>query len=81
MKPLNKCLFCLKSDVPFKKIEHIIPESLGNDDFTLEPGFVCDFCNQYFGSKVESYVLNIPPFNIERVATIVKTKKGNVPLR
>lgn len=63
----------------FSKSEHPIPESLGNDDFILEPGFVCDSCNQYFGSKVEEKVLSKPPFGIERVRRNVTTKKGKIP--
>jgi len=60
-------------------VEHPIPESLGNDDLILDPGFVCDPCNQYFGSKVESKVLASPPFNVERTAFAIPTKKGRLP--
>lgn len=49
-------------DVPFTSVEHPIPESLGNDDWTLPRGFVCDRRNNYFGSKVENRVINEPPF-------------------
>lgn len=75
----HKCLFCLSCDGPFTATEHPIPESLGNDDLTLDPGFVCDPCNQYFGSKVEGPAVNSPPFGIERVACDIKTKKGKHP--
>lgn len=74
-----KCLFCLSSREPFYRVEHPIPESLGNDDLLLEPGFVCDPCNQYFGSKIEQKVLDSPPFSVERIAAAVKTKKGKLP--
>jgi hypothetical protein len=57
-------------------VEHPIPESLGNDDLALEPGFVCDPCNQYFGSKVEQKIMSLPPFGVERVCVDVPTKKG-----
>jgi hypothetical protein len=42
----------------------------------LGPGFVCDPCNQYFGSKVEQKVVGLAPFGIERVRADVPTKKG-----
>jgi hypothetical protein len=74
----NTCLFC-ESNGPFTKLEHPIPESLGNDDDVLLPGYVCDNCNQYFGSKIEGPVLNSPPFCIERMVAAVKTKKGKLP--
>lgn len=79
LEPPFKCLFCLTQKGPFLRVEHPIPESLGNDEIYLKPGFVCDFCNQYFGSKVEQKVLDSPPFAIERTAAIVKTKKGKLP--
>lgn len=74
--PPNRCLFCLSTVGPFLRKEHPVPESLGNDETVLAPGFVCDLCNQYFGTKLEAQVLASPPFNIERVAQAVKTKKG-----
>jgi HNH endonuclease len=74
-----KCLFCVASRGPFTRVEHPIPESLGNDDLVLPVGYVCDGCNQYFGSKLERAVLSSPPFNVERVAGAIKTKKGRLP--
>ena len=74
-----KCLFCFRTDVSFNKIEHPIPESLGNDDWVLPKGFVCDVCNQYFGSKVENIVISEPPFILERLGYVVKSKKGKLP--
>ncbi len=59
-------------------MEHAIPESLGNDDFVVPAGFVCDVCNQYFGAKIEGRILEAPPFNIERIAYAVPTKKGKL---
>jgi hypothetical protein len=60
-------------------VEHPIPESLGNDDLILDRGFVCDSCNQYFGSKLESKILAAPPFNVERTGQAIPTKKGRLP--
>lgn len=79
MEPPYKCLFCLRTDVSFSRVEHPVPESLGNDDWVLPTGFVCDECNQYFGSKVENKVISEPPFILERLGYFVKTKKGRLP--
>ena len=37
-----KCIFCSEKG-PYNTVEHIIPESLGNDD-TLLANCVCDKC-------------------------------------
>jgi len=75
----NKCLFCLAAKGPFTRIEHPIPQSLGNDDLLLPIGFVCDICNQYFGTKLEKPVLAIAPFAFERTALNIPNKKGRSP--
>ena len=77
--PPFKCLFCTNTAGPFERIEHTVPESLGNDDTFLPPGFVCDPCNQYFGAKVEQPILASALFSIERVAASVRTKRGRYP--
>jgi hypothetical protein len=71
------CLFC-KSDGPFKTQEHIIPESLGNDDLILN-GHVCDTCQNYFGKEVENYVLGKTSFAAWRAILGIKTKSGRLP--
>jgi hypothetical protein len=44
--PPFECLFCRTRDRSgFTRVEHAIPESLGNDDFVIPAGFVCDVCN------------------------------------
>lgn len=71
------CLFCAAAG-PFSTIEHVIPESLGNDDLTLE-GHVCDGCQRYFGKEVEHYVLTKTPIGVWRTLLGTKTKKGKRP--
>ena len=74
------CLFCLSSKGPFTKQEHPIPESLGNDDMILPPGYVCDSCNQYFGAAIEQEALAKAPFSVARVAQAIRNKKGRYPI-
>jgi hypothetical protein len=73
------CLFCGPRAVSFKRVEHIIPESLGNTTFILT-GVVCDKCNQYF-SKLEEYFVHHYPTSPARLLTVQKTKKGKLPLQ
>ena len=48
------CRFCGKneSEVSFRNIAHIFPESIGNN--ALASNYECDDCNQYFGNSIEN---------------------------
>ena len=74
---MTSCLYC-RSNGPFSTQEHVIPESLGNDDLVLT-GEVCDACQRYFGKEVERYVLDKTPIAVWRVLLQIQTKKGNQP--
>jgi hypothetical protein len=74
---MNNCLFCL-SDGPFTRPEHIIPEALGNDDLILY-NEVCDKCNQFFGSKIESFALGKTPIAFWRTFLGIRKKRGLLP--
>lgn len=74
---MHSCLYC-RSDGPFSTKEHVIPESLGNDDLVLT-GEVCDACQRYFGKEVERYVLDKTPIAVWRVLLQIQTKKGKHP--
>lgn len=77
-KPLA-CLFCGLEGRSFTKVEHIIPESLGNKTFVLT-GAACDKCNAYF-SKLESYFAHYHLTSASRLLTVGKTKKGRGPMQ
>ncbi|CAM3936416.1 MULTISPECIES: HNH endonuclease [Flavobacterium] len=69
-----KCIFCdNKNDA--KSIEHIVPESFGNNFYTLPKGAVCDDCNSRF-STFEGKALTNSVFAMERARLGVVTKKG-----
>jgi hypothetical protein len=74
---LKTCLFC-ENTGPFTKPEHIIPEAMGNDDLVLR-GEVCDRCNQFFGSKVENFVLEKTPIAFWRTFLGIRKKRGELP--
>lgn len=57
------CIFCKQDSRASRKVEHILPESLGGGDWACLPiGCVCDDCNQYFGSKIEQRAIACYPF-------------------
>ena len=73
-----ECIFCHKDSSTSKSIEHIIPESLGNKDYVLPTGYVCDECNHYFAIKVEKELLSQPYFVSMRSRNEILTKKGKL---
>lgn len=74
-----RCIFCKNDSSGSKSIEHIIPESLGNKSHVLQKGVVCDTCNNYFATKIEKPVLEMPYFKLLRGRKIIENKKGKIP--
>ncbi len=74
-----KCIFCKKDSTASKSVEHIIPESLGNKEYILPCGIVCDTCNSYFANKIEKPLLNTTYFRDQRYRACVRNKKGRPP--
>lgn len=75
----NRCLFCLRSDRRFTSAEHILPEGIGNTEFLLPPGVVCDACNNGPLSEADQAFLNFMPVAFMRVTRGVPTKAGRPP--
>ncbi|WP_336731792.1 HNH endonuclease [Chryseobacterium sp. VD8] len=73
------CIFCKKNSDNSKSVEHIIPQSLGNDNHILEKGIVCDACNNYFSTKIEREVLDLPYFRSLRNRNYIPNKKKKIP--
>ena len=76
---ISKCIFCGNDSSNSKSVEHIVPESLGNDKWILERGIVCDKCNNYFSREIENIVLNLPGFKQLRFYNLIDSKKGKIP--
>ncbi|MGI6782353.1 MAG: HNH endonuclease [Acholeplasmataceae bacterium] len=76
---IRRCIFCKESSEHSKSVEHIIPESLGNDTYILQPGIVCDKCNNYFARKVEKPILDSEDYKTVRFYQYIKSKKGKIP--
>ncbi|EMO53193.1 HNH endonuclease [Leptospira noguchii] len=73
------CVFCKTSTEDSKSREHIIPESLGNEEHILPPGIVCDSCNNYFAVKIEQPLLSFPYFQSLRSRLRIPSKRNIIP--
>jgi len=73
----TSCLFC-RAHGPFTTIEHIVRQSLGNDDDLLK-GEVCDDCQAYFGKEIEKFVLSRTPFAFWRTLLGLRTTTKKLP--
>lgn len=75
-----RCIFCKESSDDQKSWEHIIPESLGNKEHLLPPGWVCDKCNNYLSREVEAPFLNSEYGRRSRFEMAIPSKKGRIPI-
>jgi len=73
------CIFCKLDASASISVEHIIPESLGNEEHVLPKGVVCDKCNNYFARKIEGPLLETSYLKYARSTMGVPNKRGLVP--
>jgi hypothetical protein len=79
------CLYCKQSDGPFTSVEHVIPESLGNQDLGSNPpivlpiGVVCDTCNHGKLSYLDHALIDFSPISLMRTRYGVRSKSGALP--
>lgn len=62
-----------------KSEEHIIPMSLGNETFTINKGWICDKCNNYFAREIEKPFLDNEIIKKLRTFHSVPSRKGHIP--
>ena len=73
LAPPMLCVLCGESG-QFNSVEHLVPESLGNDILVLGAGWLCDACNNIC-SGFESRALSSSILGVERCRLGVVTKK------
>src|SRR5207249_3864987 len=56
-----RCIYCLTTTGNFTSEEHIIPESLGNDELVLPTRYVCDRCNNGVLAILDNMLLKFEP--------------------
>jgi hypothetical protein len=79
-KPVgNLCIYCLSTEGSFTSEEHIVPESLGNDDAVLPKGFVCNACNNGVLSDLDNALIRFEPVAFLQVQNVPYTKEGKFP--
>ncbi len=76
---VSGCLFCGRSDGGFVSAEHVIPESLGNREWTLPAGVVCDRCNSGRLAVLDQALCDYFPIKMRRTMLGVRSKQGKVP--
>jgi hypothetical protein len=58
------CLFCRRDDGGFTSREHIFSEALGNETYILQPGVVCDRCNNGALAAGDEALVRFPPIQL-----------------
>lgn len=75
----SRCVYCLTTSGDFSTEEHILPESLSNDEWVLAKGLVCKNCNNNILSPLDNALIDFPPIAMLRVHYTPYTKKGKLP--
>ena len=73
------CLFCRRSDGGFRSREHVFPEALGNYEFILERGIVCDRCNNGQLGTIDGALANFQPIAFRRTLLRIAGKRATLP--
>ena len=72
-----RCIYCCKDEGPFGTVEHVYPESLGNNDLILPVGAVCDPCNHGVCSDRDGYLADADPICLLRMLFVqINPKTG-----
>jgi hypothetical protein len=69
------CLFCRRHDGGFDSEEHVFAYALGNRDYVLPPGVVCDRCNNGPLQTADKALSSFPPIEMLRAERGLRTRK------
>jgi hypothetical protein len=70
------CIFCKSNKNPFTSIEHIFPESIGNKQFILPKGVVCDVCNNGVLAQLDQIIVESPSVATLKQFYCIPNKSG-----
>jgi hypothetical protein len=73
------CIYCGSSERNFSSEEHIIAESLGNDELIFPAGLVCDDCNHELLAPLDDALSKFGPIALLRVYYVPHGKDGKLP--
>jgi hypothetical protein len=54
------CIYCRALTDGSEGVAHVFPEGLVSNDVTLEPGAVCDACNNHLGTNLDAALVDHP---------------------
>lgn len=74
-----KCIYCLTESGKFTSEEHIIPESIGQDELVLPKGMVCDACNNGVLAQLDQAFLHFDLIAFLRILCTDQAKSGALP--
>lgn len=75
----KQCIYCRTSEGSFSSEEHVVPESLGNDELVLEKGYVCDRCNNGLLAFLDQILLEFGPISFFKMLYVPHGKGGKLP--
>lgn len=73
------CLFCRRGDGGFVSREHVVSESIGNDELVIPNGVVCDRCNNGVLSGLDETLGDFHMLKMARTIFGIPSKSGKVP--
>lgn len=73
------CLFCKAQLGPFKSVEHIVSESLGNTELILPAGVVCDPCNNGRLAPLDQALGDFLPISVLKTFNGIPSKARKLP--
>jgi hypothetical protein len=84
ISPIKKCIYCIEDASASTQAYHVLSYASGNTEqrrypqaeIVLPKTVVCDPCNNYFGSKVEPYLINHPYVQLWRVLEGIEGRRG-----
>lgn len=76
MAPYKRCIYCLESSGSSKNVPHALPEAVYRGGPAFPVGVICDKCNEYLGTKLETMLVKHPVVSMQMQSYGIPGKKG-----